>query len=310
MLSVYDKLTRGYTIFSTDVDQVVEDILSCNSEVYWSKNEEIALGRVSWRPNAVSIDGSRLLYVAGSIGLPPYVKERLRLAVENGVRPVIALTIRSLRQHDVIALLLELDSDVVILDSRIDGSLLKACSVFEAVVDNNLLVPGEVRRCVVEIVWDLLRSGSPQAKGARLEGVLAFVFSQIPELSVTDSNYRNETEEIDLVLQVRDSGSGIGLLAEKPLLLVEAKNRKEKADQQVISVLMSKLETKRDSAKIGIVVSLSGFTADARNHELRYSASHQGRCVVMIDDMQLKALFVEDDLSRAFETLLREALIR
>lgn len=93
-----------------------------------------------------------------------------------------------------------------------------------------------------------------------------------------------------------------------PFILVEAKNRADKASQHVVSSLIYKLQTKRGTARIAIFVSLAGFTQDARMQELRFSS--QELCVVMIDGEQLRGLLAAEDMDEGLEVLVRRALLR
>ncbi|BAP95723.1 hypothetical protein MMASJCM_0947 [Mycobacteroides abscessus subsp. massiliense CCUG 48898 = JCM 15300] len=93
-----------------------------------------------------------------------------------------------------------------------------------------------------------------------------------------------------------------------PFIIVEAKNRAEKASQQTVSALITKLQTKRGSAKIAILVSRLGFTDDARNQELRFSTSDM--CIAMLDSSAIVKLIEADDLDMQLEDLIRYALLR
>lgn len=76
----------------------------------------------------------------------------------------------------------------------------------------------------------------------------------------------------------------------------------------MVSTLITKLQTKRGTSRIAVLVSLAGFTDDARMQELRFST--QDLCVVMIDRAQLENLLSVDDVDGEFERLVRQALLR
>ena len=123
-----------------------------------------------------------------------------------------------------------------------------------------------------------------------------------------ERNYRNETEEIDLVLQIDNFSSRVWQKSGVPFILVEAKNRADKASQPMVSSLVTKLQTKRGNARIAFLVSLAGFTDDARMQELRFST--QDICVVMIDRLQLESLLAAANIDEQLEVLVRQAMLR
>ena len=76
----------------------------------------------------------------------------------------------------------------------------------------------------------------------------------------------------------------------------------------MVSSLVTKLQTKRGNARIAFLVSLAGFTDDARMQELRFST--QDICVVMIDRLQLESLLAAANIDEQLEVLVRQAMLR
>ena len=205
-------------------------------------------------------------------------------------------------------LLVAVDADVIVLDDYVSSRQLNPRPLLAALADVEVPVSPDLRRNIANVVWDRIADGTAYRKGKRLEALLAFIFAQIRDLKVVERNYRNETEEIDLVLQIDNFSSRVWQKSGVPFILVEAKNRADKASQPMVSSLVTKLQTKRGNARIAFLVSLAGFTDDARMQELRFST--QDICVVMIDRLQLESLLAAANIDEQLEVLVRQAMLR
>ena len=168
---------------------------------------------------------------------------------------------------DALSLLVEIDAEVFVVDDYQTSRQLDRRHHLAALSDINVPVSPNVRKTIGELVLSNISQGTNHQKGKRLEALLAFMFAQVQDIKVVERNYRNESEEIDLVLQVDNFSGRVWQKPGTPFMLVEAKIRADKASQQMMSVLISKIQTKRGAAKIGILVSLAGFTEDAKIQE-------------------------------------------
>ncbi|MGP9695103.1 restriction endonuclease [Brachybacterium sp. AOP25-B2-12] len=305
---IVEEPSRGRPVGVADVEEAAARIFASTSGRDWAADTELDLGAKRWKPSAVSDDGARLLYVFLQEELPRYVRERLKLAAERGIRPTLALNLPSLFKSDIVELLVSVDADVIVLDDYVESRQLDPRSVLVVLADVEVPVSPDLRRSVAKTVWSRISDGTSQEKGRRLEALLAFTFAQIRDLKVVERNYRTETEEIDLVLQIDNFSTRVWQKSGVPFILVEAKNRSDKASQPMVSTLITKLQTKRGTSRIAVLVSLAGFTDDARMQELRFST--QDLCVVMIDRAQLEILLAADDVDGEFERLVRQALLR
>lgn len=305
---IVDDPPTGRFVSAKDIDDLRQQIIASPLGGAWELDVELDLGAKKWRPSAVSADRRGLLYVYLQDELPRFVSERLRLAASRDLGITMALPIASLFKPDVIALLVDLDADVLIVDDYVETRRLIPRAVLIALAEVEVPMPPETRQEICRRVWTRIEAGTSQEKGRRLEALLAFVFSQVRDLKVIERNYRTETEEIDLVLQVDNFSPRVWQRPGVPFILVEAKNRADKASQQVMSVLLTKLQTKRGTSRIAFLVSLAGFTEDAKLQELRFST--QDICVVMIGRDELSTLIEADDLDDELEALVRRALLR
>jgi len=295
-------------ISQDDVVAALERICASNKGKQWIRDREIDLGDKRWRPSAVVDSGNQLLYVSLLDGVPRFASERLRLAADRGITPTVALRLAALFNPEVVKLLAEVEAEVIVLDDYVRPRQLEPRSVFVALAEIDIPVEAGLRRQMSDLALGRVRVGTAQQKGRRLEALLTFVFSQIDGVKVIEHNYRTATQEIDIVLQIDGHGSRVWQQLGAPFILVEAKNRADKASQQMVSVLIQKLQTKRGTSRVGVLVSLAGFTMDAKEEELRLSRDDV--CVVMVDRGQLERLVAADDLSSEFETQVRRALLR
>jgi Holliday junction resolvase-like predicted endonuclease len=303
-----DDERSGTAIRASDVEKLLDEICAADSKEGWTKGLELDLGAKKWRPSAVSSSSGRLLYVFLQESLPRYAIERLRLARAAEIDITVALPISALFQPDVLEVLVEIDSDVLVIDDYQRGRRNEQRHLLAAIADIEVPLAPDIRRRVGATIWPRIADGSNHAKGRRLEAVLAFLFSQVKDFKVVERNYRNESEEIDLVLQIDNFSKRAWQNSGVPFILVEAKNRADKASQQMMSVLLTKLQTKRGTARLGFMVSIAGFSDEAKIQELRFST--ENICVVMIDGANLEMLLLADDLDEALETLVRRAFLR
>lgn len=294
-------------VSADDIRKIIDSICENDERISWQRDVELNLETRKWRPHALSEDGAVLLYVCNGVTFPRFARERIALASSQGIRPVIALSIAALYREEILDVLADNDAYVMVLDDYVKERRYKHRHFLAALADIEIPVKVEVRQSVASKIWSIIETGTSDEKGRRLEALLAFLFSQVNGLKVAERNYRTETEEIDLVLQLDNLTNRVWQKS-FPFLLVEAKNRKDKASQPMMSGLIGKLQTKRGSASIGILASLAGFTQDAKMHELRYST--EDLCVAMIDRADIKRLIESDVIDDELESHIRRALLR
>lgn len=303
-----DESQRKQSITAADVEAAAQRVVDSPQGSHWVRGGELDLGDKRWRPHAASPEGKRLLYVLLQDEIPRFARERLEAAFNCGFSATIALELASLYKPDVIKMLTSIDANVIVLDDHNKSRQLEPRELLTALADTEVPLPPDLRRQAAAKTLERIEDGTPQEKGKKLESLLAFLFSQVNDLKVVERNYRNETEEIDLVLQVTNPSSRCWQIPGCPFILVEAKNRVDKAEQHVVSTLITKLQTKRGTAKIALLISLRGFTEGARMQEMRFSTGDV--CIVMIDRSQLETILNADDLDEELESAIRRAQLR
>jgi hypothetical protein len=108
--------------------------------------------------------------------------------------------------------------------------------------------------------WDAcLAEKDRNQKGVKLEEAVRILFSRMPGFSRIHHRQRNSIEEIDLVIQ--NESSDPFWLREGPYILVECKNSKRPAGAPAFDTLRAKMGRKHERCKLGICVSMSGFTS-------------------------------------------------
>lgn len=101
---------------------------------------------------------------------------------------------------------------------------------------------------------------STKARGDALEELVdSLVRTEEPDLKVLVKNYKTSEEEIDLVLR-NGLGHPFWAALSSPILLIECKNWKGKAGVSALRVLESKMKDRGALARVGVFVSVSGFT--------------------------------------------------
>lgn len=290
----------------TDVEAARDRVVDLNRRKKWRSGERIELGTVAWMPSAVT--DTDVLHVTLSGTLPPHIARRLRLAREKRLNVIVALTVDALFRPETLKTLAEVEADVLILEELAKPRGTKARHLLAAMADLQVPVAPEVRTELATQVWEQRKIGTKNARGSRLEALLAFIFSQTNDLRVVERNFRTMTQEIDLVLQIDNFSERVWQTPGKPLMLVEAKNTKDKSTQAIVSLLGSKLQSQHQRVQFGFVCSVAGFTRDAQIETVRYSQSDV--TIVLIGSDEIQALIESDDLDSELERIVRSAILK
>lgn len=299
--------------FESDVDadaSMSEDvclrIVAKDQKRSWLEASVIEVGSLRWKPTLISPSKNAVLHVNLTDTLPSFVERRIVSASESGHQIYLALHLRSLYQEDVLRALSRVDANVYVLDDELQPS--KPLHFLAALADYGVPVTPELRKEIGIRALAGMNEGSANKKGRRFEALLSFLLAQVRDLKVFSRNYRNATQEIDIVLQVDNLSDKVWCKPGVPFVLVEAKNTSQAIGQPVVSLLIRKLETKRGSSKLGMLFSMAGFTSDAKDEELRLSQTDM--CIAMFDATGLRALLESDDLDEVLNQAVGRALLR
>jgi Restriction endonuclease len=103
-------------------------------------------------------------------------------------------------------------------------------------------------------------SVSTKSRGDLLEDLVeALVRTEMPELEVVERNLRMKGEEIDLVVS-NGLNHPFWIAHQSPLLIFECKNTANKIGVPDLRILESKIRDRHAVCRIGVFVSMSGFT--------------------------------------------------
>jgi hypothetical protein len=137
---------------------------------------------------------------------------------------------------------------------------------------------------------------------------VAFLLGQVADFRIFQRNFRTETGEIDIVLQIDNYSSRCWYEPGVPFIFVESKNTFEPAGQSVISLLIRRLQTSRQRARIGLAFSVGGFTSDAEKEELRLSEG--GLCIAFFDSDAIQAFIEAPDPDSFLDSQVANAMLR
>lgn len=282
-----------------------------DTDASWSSPEDaISLGEdLAWRPNLVHANG-HVLHVHLTQTLPTHVVRRLERARVTGRRVHVALELSHLYRADVVRELARLDAYVLLVSLEADGwRISRPDHVLAIIADEQIPVEAHLRSVVGQAVWERLDAGTSWDRGKRLEALLAFLLSQIRDLRVRSRNYRTDTEEIDIVLQIDNPSNRCWHKSGVPFVLVEAKNRASMTDQSDVTAFIGKILTKRGKVEIGLLFSTSGFTSDAVLQETKMGQSQQ-IVVALIGPEELHGWIVSESADEFLEDIISAAMLR
>lgn len=225
---------------------------------------------VSWRPDFVANDLVACI-VAGDT-IPAYVQRRMEAAYAAGKTICCVTDANVLCRGPSIRLLSSIDSSVCHISY--DGVPQAPKRLLKVLGEQDMKVGPRERSELVQRGIERCQSAqSANQKGSRLEELVHFLFAQVSDFRVLRCNWRTRTEELDCVVQVRSvSQRRCWAAMSAPYIVIEAKNRGQKTGQPEVGKLRSVLQGKRGMARIGVFVSLSGFTSDAKDQVLRFAA--------------------------------------
>ncbi len=288
---------------SPTADRIVDLLLKSGG---WSKGTVLDLADgLRWTPSLLSGDGEAVGHVHLAEELRLYIRTRLSAAKEAGKRVVLVVTLQTLYRPEAVRFMGELDADIILLADN--GQPGNQRDWLRTLYEENVAVPDDLRRYLMQLALNRLTSGSSHEKGRRLESLLSFLLNRVADLRVRETNYRAKTDELDMVLQIDNHSHRCWHKSGAPFILVEAKNWQDKVDQQTVSAFFVKLQTRGGSARIGLLFGRSGFTADAEQQVLKMATREE--VIVLLDGAWLAEWAICDDLDDLLEDAVRHAML-
>lgn len=143
-------------------------------------------------------------------------------------------------------------------------------------------------------------------KGGLLEQTLKLLFHTLPGLEHVTSNWRTESEELDLV--VRNESPDPVLSKEGSFWIVECKNWSKRVDPDQVRVLRDKLRARHGRTPFGILVAAGGFTKNVAT--VLQQQSNTSELIVTLDGDQLDAWIHTPDRVAWLKERVQNAVLR
>lgn len=267
----------------------ISETATFKSEGWIQPTEPLKLETMSWKPDFITSEGVLVVIILPNVesdpgAIPHYLERRMREAFQKDLKITCVLTIVTLLYEPSFQLLDDIQATIVLKEEDEFHSPVPA---MKALAEQDQIVSRELRINLFDKALTRCNADdlTTNQKGKYLENLIHFLLTQIEDFRVKRCNWNTATEELDCVVQIRNSASEYCWSSLGPLLIVEAKNRKEKSGQEVITKTHGILTHKRGMVKIAIVVSLSGFTQDAETQVIRFSGDEL--VIVLVDSKTL-----------------------
>jgi hypothetical protein len=287
-----------------DVDRIVARIATRFRS--WKPGTALDLGDVRWTPSAMALKPKRALYVHLTTGIPNFVARRVRAAAAAGWHIHVATEVEGLYDADLLRLLAEVDGNVYVIGE--DGPVPDAVYYLAALGDHGIPVYLDLRRHLATASWERRANGTNHDKGRRLEGLLAFLLGQTEDYRIFERNFRGDTDEIDITIQVDRATARCWYEPGVPFLLVEAKNRAETTGSHVVALLSREIENRRGRVRLGLLFTTSGFSPEAKAEEGKNARTDI--CVAMFEPDDIVAWINAGDPDKFLEDHVIRAMLR
>ena len=140
-------------------------------------------------------------------------------------------------------------------------------------------------RLELKRLWNELKKADRAKKGALLEAFIIKLFNLEPGLEVADKNFKTKNEEIDILLKNKvDDPFWVQLIS--PFIFVECKNWNSKVETEDIKKLKSNLDDHRSQARVGILMSVNGFSKGADIVKVRSGSQDKIICTIDGKDIE------------------------
>jgi hypothetical protein len=275
----------------------------------WKETEQALplTGGARWRPDLrAGVKGILVLSLEGE--LPQAVLRRMRAAREGGYELTVALGSARL-EVSMLLFLQEFDARIIAVDwfDRSVPRIGEYRSIADWIARERIALSPDDLRVLALSRLDAALADPTNVKGRLYEEVLCLLFSQIPWLTVDEHAYRNDSEEIDLVLGVHATGHIAGL-AKGPVAIATAKNEATATGSATVKYLKEQMANRKDRCKLGFLCSASTISAEAGTEILRGSQSSD-MVYACIDLQDLRGLLDNPSaLDEGVQSIVRRAV--
>jgi Holliday junction resolvase-like predicted endonuclease len=260
-------------ISATQREEISKQAIAWASQYGQPEQDRMLRTDIQWRPHIFCPEASLAVHLLFYPNIDSAFLQEFRLAKQKirNLRVAIVGPVQFVQTSSVLLSADDVEAEFVVLEDQ-NGSVvpLEYRDALTLVYKMRLNLAQETYRSLAGASLSKALSLAGQAKGRQLESLIAFLFSQIPGFEVLSTNYNTATEEIDVVLRNRRVG-GIFAAYNEPVILVECKNRKNRASKDDYVSFATKIRNRRQSVSVGVFVSMAGYTRDFRLESLRDS---------------------------------------
>lgn len=150
--------------------------------------------------------------------------------------------------------------------------------------------PDVVRENVITALWNSIYEGEAARKGERLEKLAKHLFESLPGFYEVRTNFRSESQQIDLVINHRNSDPFWHDLG--GMFIGECKNWSQngrRPQSKDFASFILKLDSRGILCKLGFFISLNGYSKGFLMEARAYNRSRQ-KIVVPLDGEDLESL--------------------
>lgn len=141
-------------------------------------------------------------------------------------------------------------------------------------------------------------------KGLLLERLVALLLKSIPGFDRLDTRLRNDTEEIDVLVQ--NESTDPFWQKESPYILVECKHWSKRIGTKELRDLWGKMEGRYNRCRLALLIAPGGITDTVRDLQLR--KSEEDVLVVLVGASELDDLVRRKDRNEALKEMHRRAV--
>jgi hypothetical protein len=287
-------------------EEALAAIVAADSD--WSPCKEVLrFEDVRWRPDLQHTNGTLLHIFFEEID--DAWRKRLKAAHAAGRDTAAAFPYEAL-SISTLAFLQSIDAAILSLNGELTEEIeIKRCqSVAHLVALDELSLGHKGLRQLCEArLEDALAADTNDKKGRYFEEVLCLLFSQVSFFVVHESRYKNETEEIDLVLGNR----GLGAIKDTiggPVVLASAKNTATAVGAPEVRALWGNMAKRRGRCSLGILCAARTLASTAAT-ERSSSTTDPTLAVALLDGDRIRELLQKSVLDDGMEEVIREAVL-
>jgi hypothetical protein len=274
------------------------------ADATWDDGKRVEAGSLRWRAD-LSRDNEHL-HVHLADTLMPYMIDRLNATRDQGMRPHIAMPLQALCDDAIACGLVFAEPTIHIVNAS--GGLDRPEPLLVA-LGRRWRVGPQARKVIGRAGWKLVcSSGTSEEKGERLETLVCFLLGHISDFEVSEHRLNTATEELDVVVTIRANTGRCWTVNGSPFVLVEAKNwHTRSVGQADVSAFGFKIEHKRGTVRIGLMVGKLGFSPEARAQTLRTSL--EPLTIALLGPEELEHWIDAEDGDSALEDIVRRAML-